>query len=193
MQDGLQDKVFHNIPHCMASFQFSSADNSWIHESHSPNNEVYLWHWPSSRPCRYNSYIVFPVAGKKSQAKKISVFLQFFSRTLEKCQLQQLTIPSSTPSPPREDHSSKLLARLLAGIVYPNYQQKNQTQRSGNTYSPNQPDSALAWEAHILIQSDLLQASSPLIELSFTSEWVIEWRKIYGVIHKGNHRTALAI
>lgn len=89
-------------------------------------------------------------------------------------------------------HRSKLLAWLLAGIVFLNYQQKNQTQASGNTYSANQPDSVLASGAHFLIWSDLLQDRSPLTELSFTSEGVIEWRKINGGINKSNHRIAPA-
>lgn len=89
-------------------------------------------------------------------------------------------------------HRSKLLAWLLAGIVFLNYQQKNQTRASWNTYNANQPDSVLASGAHFLIWSDLLQGRSPLTELSFTSEGVIEWRKINGGINKSNHRIAPA-
>lgn len=62
-----------------------------------------------------------------------------------------------------------------------------------HTHNPNQPDSILAQEACIVIQSDLRQGWSPLTELSFTSEGVIEWRTINEGIHKGNHQTALAI
>lgn len=55
----------------------------------------------------------------------------------------------------------------------------------------NQTDGVLASDVHILIQSDLLQGSSPLTELSFTSEGVMEWRKINEGIDKSNHRIGL--
>lgn len=132
------------------------------------------------------------------QAKKFLVLSPpFISRT-------QTSVSSGSPHFPPPLHPrllltdcfclcSKLLAWLLAGIVFLNYQQRNQTQRAGNTYNPNQPDGVLASEVHILIQSDLLQGSSPLTELFFTSEGVIEWRKINEGINKSNHWKALPI
>lgn len=146
------------ISHTAWPVQFSSAatasaDNSWIHKGFSQSSKVYFVIFNILKDVQIiqtiqTFFFFFPVADDTQAKESFILSPPFISRT-------QTSVSSGSPRFPLHlhlhllltdcfCHCSELLPWLLAGVVFLNYQQKNQTQTSGNTYNPNQPDSVLA-------------------------------------------------